>query len=72
MFTPSSTPEVPVGLATKLGTLGAGIAGVIAGVTAVLNGDHTETTITALLISGGLVYSVVAGRMKQAAAIFSR
>lgn len=55
-----------------MGTLGAGIAGVIAGVSAVLDGDHTELTITTLLISGGLIYSVVRGRMEQAAAIFSR
>ena len=67
-----TTPEIPVGLATQLGTLGAGIAGVIAGVSAVLDGDHTEVTITTLLISGGLIFTVVQGRMKQAAALFSR
>ncbi len=61
-------PEIPVGLATKLGAVGAGIAGLIAGVTAILDGDHTETTITGLLISGGLIYSVVSGRSKQAVA----
>lgn len=63
-----TSPSIPVGLATKLGLLAAALSSAFAAVTAILNGDHTPETITALLVAGASVYAVVSGRMAQAAA----
>jgi hypothetical protein len=62
------SPLVPVGLLTKLGVAGAIISSAVAGVTAVLHGDHTPETITSILVAGALVYSVIRARGDQAAA----
>ena len=64
----AAPPPVTVGLGTKLGIVTAAAAGLIGVITAILNGDHTEETITALLVAGANVYGVVTGRMNQAAA----
>lgn len=63
------THDISVGLATKLGTLGAGISGVIAGVAAISHGAHDDVTITALLTSGALIFTVLGGRFAQAVAL---
>jgi hypothetical protein len=67
-----SAPAIPVGLATKLGLFAAALAALVAAGTAVLHGDHTLETITALIIAGVNVYGVVGGRMGQAAAAAAR
>lgn len=66
--TDSPDQLVSVGLLTKLGAAGAIISAGIAGVTAVLHGDHTPETVTSILVAGALVYSVIRARGDQAAA----
>lgn len=62
------TVEIPVGLGTKLG-IGTGVIGTfIAALTAVLHGDHTPVTITALVIAALAVIRTIDGRMQQATA----
>lgn len=63
---PDSTPDV--GLATKVGTLVAAIFGLVALVTAVLDGDHSQETITALVLTAVTVWTLMGGRYLQAAA----
>jgi hypothetical protein len=59
---------IPVGLATKIGALVAAAFGVVAGVTAVLHGDHTEETITSLVLAAATVWWLMKGRYDQATA----
>lgn len=64
---PPAGPVIPVGLATRLMQIvGAGFA-VIAGVTAVLDGDHSQTTVVALILSGVSFFVLAGGRYAQAA-----
>jgi peptidoglycan/LPS O-acetylase OafA/YrhL len=58
-------PDVPIGFLTKLGVV---VAAIIGGVTAVLNGDHSEETITLIASSIATVVAVVLGRSIQNAA----
>jgi hypothetical protein len=61
-------PDVPIGFLTKLGVVVAAVAAIIGGVTAVLNGDHSEETITLIASSIATVVAVVLGRSIQNAA----
>ena len=61
---------IPVGLATQLGGLGTLVLAVVALVTAVLNGDHTPETISALAGAVIILATTVIGRMNQAAAVY--
>jgi ABC-type uncharacterized transport system permease subunit len=61
-------PPIPIGLGTKAGLLGAAIAALYAGVTAVLHGDHTPETITGVVMAGVQIAIVVKGRTDQASA----
>lgn len=63
----NSPTYIPVGLATRLGQIVAAIFGLIALVTAVLNGDHSQETILALILSAGTVFVLMGGRYAQAA-----
>lgn len=61
---------IPVGFASKLGVYGTSILAIVALVTAVLDGDHTPETITALVTATIVLATTVYGRMKQAAAVY--
>ena len=69
---PANLPNVtiPVGLSTSLGVLGTMVLGVVGLVTAVLNGDHTSETITALVTATLVLATTIYGRMHQAAAVY--
>lgn len=67
---PPAPPVIPVGLGTKLGTLGTALLAVVAAGTAVLNGDHTIETITALAGAVAVLVTTIEGRYRQAAAIY--
>ena len=60
---------VPVGLATKLGVYGTSVLAIVALVTAVLEGDYTPETLTALATASIVLATTIYGRMKQAAAV---
>jgi len=62
-------PVIPIGLGTKLGLSSAALFSLVALVAAVMNGDHTTETITALIIAGVSVVRTVDGRMAQGAAL---
>jgi hypothetical protein len=64
---PPVGPVVPVGLATRLGQIVSAIFGLIALVTAVLNGDHSQETITSLVLMTVTVVTLMGGRYLQAA-----
>lgn len=64
-----SSLAVPVGLATKLGVYGTSVLAIVALVTAVLDGDHTPETLTALGTAAVVLATTVYGRMVQAAAL---
>lgn len=70
---PPAAPVIPVGLGTFVG-LGAGTGQWVAAIlAAVLNGDHSITTITLILTGAATVITTLAGRFAQAhAAIKSR
>lgn len=61
---------IPIGFATKLGVYGTSVLAIVALVTAVLNGDHTPETLTALATATIVLATTIYGRMKQAAAVF--
>lgn len=60
---------IPVGLATKLGVYGTSVLAIVGLVTAVLDGDHTPETLTALATATIVLATTIYGRMKQAAAM---
>jgi hypothetical protein len=60
-------PPVPVGLTTKLGVAVTAALGLVAGLTAVLNGDTSTETATALGGAIATLVTVLAGRYAQAA-----
>lgn len=60
---------VPVGLATKLGVYGTSVLAIVALVSAVIDGDHTPETLTALATATIVLATTIYGRMKQAAAV---
>jgi hypothetical protein len=62
------TEYIPVGLGTKLGVGVGALAALLAIVTAILNGDHSEETVSAALVAAANFYAVIRGRMDQAAA----
>lgn len=64
---PPAEPTIPVGLATRLGTAVAAVFGLIALITAVLEGDHSQETIIALILAALNVFIVLGGRYAQAA-----
>src|SRR3954470_21450362 len=67
---PTRTPfAVPVGIATKLGVYGTSVLAIVALVTAVLDGDHTPETLTALATATIVLATTIYGRMVQAAAL---
>jgi hypothetical protein len=70
---PPAAPVIPVGLGTFVG-LGAGTGQWVAAIlAAVLNGDHSITTITLIVTGAATVITTLAGRFAQAhAAIKSR
>lgn len=59
--------EIPIGFSTKVGSVVSAIFGFIALVTAVLHGDHSQETITSLILSGVALFIVLGGRYAQAA-----
>lgn len=61
-------PEIPKGLATTVGQVVGAAFALIALVTAVLDGDHSQETITALILSAVTFITLMAGRFAQAAA----
>lgn len=61
--------NIPVGLATKLGVYGTSVLAIVALATAVMNGDHTVETLTALSTATIVLCTTIYGRMKQAAAL---
>ena len=67
---PPAAPVIPAGLATRLGAIGTLTLGVVALVTAVINGDHTSETVTALAGAVATLVATIYGRMQQAAAIY--
>jgi hypothetical protein len=62
-------PRIPVGLATKLGVYSASVLGIVALITAVLNGDYTEETLMALAGAVITLVTTLIGRFAQAYAI---
>jgi hypothetical protein len=60
--------SIPVGLATKLGTLVAAISAVCAAILPLLDGDQTPEVIAVLAAGGAALYKVLDGRYQQAAA----
>lgn len=70
---PPAAPVIPVGLGTLVG-LGAGTGQWVAAIlAAVLDGDHSITTITLIVTGAATVITTLAGRFAQAhAAIKSR
>jgi ABC-type transport system involved in cytochrome bd biosynthesis fused ATPase/permease subunit len=62
--------KVPIGPSTKMGVYGTSVLAVVALVTAVLDGDHTPETMTALFTATFLLATTIYGRMKQAAAVY--
>lgn len=66
----NDTPAIPVGLATKIGQMvGAGFA-VVAAITAVIGGDVTEETVTAMILSGVTFITMMGGRYFQAGMLY--
>ena len=64
-------PDIPKGLATQIGqVVGAGFA-LVALVTAVLEGDHSQETITALILSAVTFVTLIVSRSAQAAAWYA-
>lgn len=61
---------IPIGFASKLGVYGTSVLAIVALVTAVLDGDHTPETLTALATATIVLATTIYGRMKQAAAMF--
>lgn len=59
---------IPVGLSTRLGLIATAVLAVAALVAAVLNGDHTTETITALIGAVITLVTVLQGRYGQAQA----
>ena len=62
--------NIPVGLGTKVGLLTASVGALVAALAAILHGDHSETTITGLIVAAITVYGVVRSRGEQAAALY--
>jgi hypothetical protein len=62
--------SIPKGLATQLGVYGTAVLAIAALVSAVLNGDHTPETLTALATATIVLATTIYGRMKQAAAVY--
>jgi hypothetical protein len=63
-----NTSAIPVGLATKLGQIITAIFLAVALVSAVLDGDHSEATVTAMILSVVSAVSLMLGRYAQAVA----
>jgi hypothetical protein len=55
------------GLSTQVGLLSSAILGVVAIVTAILNGDHSSETIASLAAAVFTLCTTIGGRMYQAA-----
>lgn len=66
---PDAPPQPTVGLSTKLGLLAAAVGALVAGVSAILHGDHTEGTITGAAVAALSIYAVIRSRGEQAAAL---
>jgi hypothetical protein len=61
--------NIPIGFASKLGVYSASVLAIAALVTAVLNGDHSEATLTTLAGAVITLVTTLAGRFAQAYAI---
>lgn len=61
-------PQIPVGIATKLGVIASSLAAIFALVATILEGDHSTETIGALIAAALPLYAVIRGRMEQATA----
>jgi hypothetical protein len=64
-------PKIPNGLATKVGLLATVAATGAAAVAAILDGDHSEETITLLVTAALTAYGLIRGRSEQAAAAYA-
>lgn len=62
-----AVPAIPVGLGTFVG-LGAGTAQWVAAILAFIDGDHTATTITLVVMGALTVITTLIGRFAQAKA----
>jgi hypothetical protein len=67
---PPAQPVIPLGFASKLGVYSAAVLAIAALVTAVLNGDHSAETLTALAGAVITLATTLAGRFAQAYAIY--
>lgn len=67
---PPAGPVIPIGFSTRVAQVVGAIFGLIALVTAVLDGDHSEETITALILAAVTVVTMLAGRYAQAVAAY--
>jgi hypothetical protein len=65
---PPAQPIIPIGFGTKLGLATSAIAGIVALVAAVLDGDHSTETLVALVLAVVAAVRTVDGRMNQATA----
>lgn len=61
--------QISKGLATQVGQLVGAAFALIALVTAVLDGDHSQETVTALILAGITFVTLMAGRFAQAYAL---
>lgn len=69
--TPVVLPKIPVGFATKFGVFATVAAAAVAAVTAILNGDHSDETIGALVTAGATAFALIKGRSEQAASAYA-
>ena len=64
-------PKIPNGLATKVGLLATTLATGAAALASILDGDHTEETVTLLFTAALTAYGLIRGRSEQAAAAYA-
>jgi hypothetical protein len=64
-------PQIPVGLATKLGLILGALATLITAVLAILDGDHSQETLGAAVFAAANFVAVILGRSQQAAAVYA-
>lgn len=64
---PPASPVIPVGLATRIQAVVGSLFFLIALISAVAKGDHSEQTITALVLAALSFFVLAGGRYAQAA-----
>lgn len=67
---PAATDTIPEGLATRLGKYATALLAVVAAVTAVLEGDHSQETLLAGAGAVAVLLTLMGGRFAQAAALY--